>query len=105
MHIARPGASVARAPVGQVELWIVVPGNPDRYSTSFPGLAWPGIVARLPRPWNRIGLPHLFPRLGIKGGDEATNPEFTARGPHHDLALCHQRCQGEIIPLLGICGG
>src|SRR5712692_3682452 len=74
MHIGRPGGSVTRAPIGQVELWIVVPGNPDRYPASFPGLAGPGVVARLARPWNRIGLPHLFPCLGVKGCDEATNP-------------------------------
>src|SRR5215475_6886113 len=92
MHIARPRRSVARAPVGQVELRIEVASNPDRYPTSFPRLLGPGIVARFSRAWNRIGLPHLLPGLGIEGCNETTHPEFTTRGPNHHFALCHKWC-------------
>src|SRR5215471_6644764 len=74
MHIGRPGCSVARTPVGQVELRIEVASNPDRYPTSFPRPLRPGIVARFSRAWNRIGLPHLLPALSIEGGNETTYP-------------------------------
>src|SRR5215510_16447805 len=75
MHIARPGRSVARAPVRQVELRIEVASNPDRYPTSFPRLLGPGIMARFSRAWNRIGLPGLLARLRIICCDEAANAQ------------------------------
>src|SRR5262245_53558634 len=74
MHIGRPGRGVVRTPVGQVELRIEVTSKPDRYPTSFLRPLGPGIVARFSRAWNRIGLPHLLPALGIEGSNETTYP-------------------------------
>src|SRR5262249_53014535 len=52
MHICRPGCGVPRPPIDHVELWIVVTCAPCRHPTSLPGLARPGVVARLAGTWD-----------------------------------------------------
>src|SRR5215510_4661785 len=78
MRIRRPGTSVASPPVGQVELWVVMAGDPGRTPAGLPGVAGPALMSWLAGAWNRIGFPHFLPGFGIEGRDVAANPVLAA---------------------------
>src|SRR5262245_15316054 len=96
VHIPWPGRGIPRPPGGQVTRWSIVAGDPYRHPPSLPGLTRPGVVARLARTWDGIGLPYLLARLRIIGRNEAANAQLATGGTHHDLALGNQRRQGQI---------
>src|SRR2546427_1506709 len=100
MHVARPRRRVARAPEAQAELRIVVPREPHGNAARLPGVARPGVVTRLARTRDRVGLPRRFPVARVEGGDVAADAELAARGADHDLALGDERSQGEVVAVL-----
>src|SRR5206468_7650496 len=84
----------------QVELGIVVRGEPDRHAARLPRLSGPGVVPGLARAGDRVRLPGRLTVGSIEGGDVAADAELAARGADHDLALGDERRQGEVVALL-----
>src|SRR5919108_2664078 len=105
MRIGWPGTGVASSPIRQVELRSVMAGDPGRSPAGLPGIAGPGLIAWLAGAWNRISLPHLLPSLRIQRRDIAADPVLATRHPDDDLALRHQRRQGQVVPLFVIVDG
>src|SRR5437899_6519861 len=97
MHVARPRRRVARPPERQVELRIIVRGEPDRDAAGLPRLAFPGVMPRLARARDRVGLPDRLAVARVEGGDVAADAELAARGADHDLATGDERRQREVV--------
>ena len=104
-HIAHPRRRIARPPVAQVELGIIVRGEPDRHAARLPGLSGPGVVTGLTRPRNRVRLPHRLPVARVEGGDVPADAELAAGSADHDLALGDERRQGEVVAVLVVVDG
>src|SRR2546430_7873017 len=95
--IPEPGRSVPGAPVGQAEIGVIGAGQPGGRAPALPGVARPGVVARLAGAGDRVGLPRGLAGLSVEGLDEAPDAELTARHAHHDLALRHERGERHVI--------
>src|SRR5207247_1877491 len=102
MHVAGPWPRVAGPPEREIELRIVVRGEPDRDAAGLPRVAFPRVVTRLARSRDRVGLPGLLAVARVEGGDVAADAELAARGPDHDLALRDERGQREVVAVLVI---
>src|SRR5215471_21866725 len=100
MQLARPRRGIAGAPEGQVELRVVVGGEPHRDPARLPRLALPGVVTGLAGSRNRVRLPDRLAVLRVEGGDVATDTELAARGAHHHLAPGDEWGQREVVALL-----
>src|SRR2546427_8464760 len=79
------------------EIGVIGAGQPDGRAPALPGVARPGVVARLAGAGDRVGLPRGLAGLSVEGLDEAPDAELTARHAHHDLALRHERGERHVI--------
>ena len=104
-HVAHPRRAVAGTPEAQVELGIVVGGQPDRDAASLPRVTRPRVVAALARSRDRVRLPRRLAVVGVEGGDVAADSQLAARGTDHDLALGDERRQREVVALLVVVDG
>ena len=96
--IADRRPAVARAPVGEVRLGIVVAGHPHGRAAGLPVIAFrPRLAARLAGRGHGVGAPALLARLEIEAGDEAANAELAARRTDHDDTARHERRQRRVV--------
>ena len=75
-----PRRGIADAPVHEIELRIIGPGDPRRAAPDLPGIVvlWPGVVALLAARGNRIAAPELLAAVGVIAVDEAAHAELGA---------------------------
>src|SRR6185369_18040016 len=84
--VAKPRATIpvrrgiARAEVNEIGRCIISAVVPYSGAAFLPGVASPGVVARLARRRDGVELPHLPAGLHIVGGDEAANAQVTTGG-------------------------
>ncbi len=96
--VAHPRAAVADAPVRQIGLGIVVPGDPHRAAAGLPLIALrPGLAAGFAGRGNGVGSPQLLAGVGIEGRDEAANSKLAARRADHHFAAGNQRRQRDVV--------
>ena len=100
--VAEPRRRVARAPIGQVQRWIVRPGDPDGSATLLPRVARPRLTALLTGRGDRVRLPRGLTAVGVKGLDEAADAELAARDADHHLALRHERGERHVVARLPV---
>ena len=104
---ARPrivGLRIARAPVDEVELWVIRTRAPGRAAALLPGVAVlrPGLVARLARRRDGVATPQFLPGLRIPAIEEATSGELAAGHPGNHDAIGHNRCAGGGVALVPV---
>src|SRR3954466_15497845 len=96
--IAHPGAAVARSPIRDIRVGVVVSGDPDWTAAGFPLIARrPGLASRLSWSRNGISSPLLFSGFRIKSGDESTNSKLTSRRADHHLASRNKRRKRNVV--------
>src|ERR1700752_2805267 len=100
MRIARPGRSIADAPIDRLGVLVVGAGHPGRPTAVFPIVTLPGVMPRFALSRNGEGPPELLAAIGIECGNVTANPELAAGTSHDDLAVDDQRHQGHVLALL-----
>src|SRR5213594_3247231 len=98
--IAHPLRTVAGAPVGEIQLGIVVAGDPDRRPARLPRIALPRLRAGLARRRDREGLPRRLAAARVQRLDEAADAQLTAGDTDHDLPPRDQGRQGHVVATL-----
>ena len=100
--MAIPGSGVAGIPIDEVQVRVVDAGGPGRAAAVLPGVAGPGVVARLAGTWNRVRRPTRLAGLRVEGLDKAANAELASghTGEHH--ILDDQGGAGNAVALLPI---
>jgi hypothetical protein len=99
---------VPGAPVGQVEIRVVRPGVPYSTASGLPGIARPGLTARLTRCWNGVKAPDFFSCCHLECSDEAADGTFGPADTNYHLVLYYQRSVSDDVteaPLAGRIGG
>src|ERR1700741_1580361 len=76
MRIARPGRSIADAPIDRLGVLVVGAGHPGRPAAILPIVTLPGVVSRFALSRNGEGAPELLAVIGIECGDVTANPEL-----------------------------
>ena len=97
--VAHPRSTVARAPIGQVRLGIVVARHPHRAAAGLPLLAAPGprLAPGLARRRNGVGAPQFLAGVRVVGGDEPADAELTARRADEHFAIGHERREAHVV--------
>ena len=98
--VADPLGRIAGAPVREVELRVVRPGDPDGYSARAPRVTLPGVRSRLARSRDRERLPRGAAGSSVQGLDEPADAELAARDADDDLSLGDEGRQGHVVALL-----
>src|SRR5690606_34817376 len=88
--------------VRQPRLWVVVAGAPHRGAARLPGVARPGLVARLTGSRDGGGLPQALARGSVEGLHEAADAALPAGDADHHLALDDQGRQGDVVADRGV---
>src|SRR5262249_30103310 len=88
--------------VDEVQVRIVDAGRPRRRAAILPGVAGPGLVARLARPRDRVGRPARRSRSGVEGLDEAADAELAAGDAGQDDVFDDERRAGDAVSVLPV---
>src|SRR5689334_17580458 len=99
---AGPGRGIADTPIDRLRIWVIIPGHPGRAAAGFPVIPLPSFMTGLALAGNGEGAPQLLAVVGVEGNDISAHAELAARAADDDLAVDHERHQGEILPLLVI---
>src|SRR5262245_57247418 len=99
-----PRATVARAPIDQIKVRIVGASQPRRPATVLPGIARPGITARLTRRRNGVAAPALCASVRIPSVNEAADTVLSPRNPRDHHVTCHQWCDRKRVAGLEVNG-
>src|SRR5438093_1044344 len=83
-----PGNSIGRA------------GHPHARAADLPGIACPGLVARLARTWNGVEAPCALSCLSFVRVDEPSDAEFAAGHADDDFVLYDDGSDGRGITVL-----
>ena len=91
---------VARAPINEIELWIVTARHPCAAATTGQDfrIVRPGLAAGLTGPGHRVEPPDPFARLRIVCIDEPARRVLAARDPDNDFSVDHERGHRRGIP-------
>src|SRR5690349_12957222 len=103
MHVADPRPWIAGAPVGEIQLGIVVTGDPHRPAARLPlvrGL--PAVMAGIAGSRNRVRAPRFLTGVHVERRDVTADTELAARGADHDLAFGDEWREREVVGALVI---
>src|SRR5262249_25848965 len=92
------------APIDEVQLRVIRPGDPCGRAAGLPAIAAPRFIARLARCGNRIEAPRALARLRIVGVDETANAELAARDADNDFIFYDQWCEREAVTFTRVFG-
>src|SRR5262249_43851367 len=101
-QVAVPGGGVAGVPVDEVQVRIVDACRPCRRAAVPPGVARPGLVARLARSRDRVRRPAQRSRSGVERLDEAADAELAAGYARQDHVFYDERRAGDAVSLLPV---
>src|SRR5207244_1235173 len=93
---------VADAPIHRVQLRVIGTRDPGRTATELPGVAFPGVAARLIGAGYRVGPPQALARLRIPTIDEPARPELRAGNAGDDNSIRNVRRDRHRITFLDV---
>ena len=96
---------IAYSPIDQIQFGVIAAIHPGAAPAPRQHLrvVWPGLTARLTRPWNGIETPESIARSRVIGIDKAPGCVLATGDADDDFIIEYQRRQGGGVALAVIC--